>query len=386
MKEKTKKFMRWKFREYYKRARIKLPEDFYMREWGFILIDDNFPDKTVMIRHKAFNSAKQLINYLRENAPAHVYFSSALYNFPAAPMDKKGWLGADLIFDLDADHIVEEGDLRKYSYEKILGVVKEETEKLIDFLITDFGFSEDEIEVVFSGSRGYHIHISSERVRKLGSRERREIVDYVMGTGLEVERFLVEGEGGDLRILALEGWGKRLFTGLINSFYEITRMEEAKAIELLRDMEGIGEKRAKEKLRVARSEAMTERIKSGKLSQIPGLPRAVWEEVIRKIAVRGSKSDAPVTADIKRLIRMPTSLHAKTGLEVKPLKVEELKDFDPLEDAVVFADNKYVKVVAHSSAGIRMKGVEYKIEEGEEVSLPEHVALYFICRGVAEVV
>ena len=33
----------------------------------------------------------------------------------------------------------------------------------------------------FSGSKGYHIHVSSENVKSLGRDERREIVDYLTG-------------------------------------------------------------------------------------------------------------------------------------------------------------------------------------------------------------
>ena len=63
----------------------------------------------------------------------------------------------------------------------MLELVKKETFKLMDFLLDDFGFSEQEIELVFSGGRGYHFHIRSPKVLTLGSAERREIVNYVSG-------------------------------------------------------------------------------------------------------------------------------------------------------------------------------------------------------------
>ncbi|MBE0515784.1 MAG: DNA primase small subunit PriS [Methanophagales archaeon] len=417
MKEETRLFVKRKFKEYYTRARIELPKDFWMREWGFVLFDQYFPAKLVMRRHKSFTTKDDLMHYLGENAPAHAYYSSALYQYPAADMAKKGWIGSDLIFDLDADHIISEAEFKRSSYEQVLERVKEETVKLIDFLINDFGFGEDDIELVFSGSRGYHIHIKTDEVRGLGSRERREIVDYV-GRGPDVDVFLVYkaidygGEElrrcqycnkitkmkicpichgnttslsgqGDLRLLTHGAWGKRLLKGLIDFLHEIAEMEEEKAITALKKIGGVGEQRARDLIRVVKDEMSMKRIAEGKLGQISGFPQSAWQEIIKSVRVR-IDTDAPVTADIKRLIRLPTSLHGKSSLEVKPLRIETFNEFDPVVDAVVFGDSPVeIRVVRDSS--ITLNGERYKVEEGEIASVPEHAALYFICRGVAEI-
>ena len=420
MNEKTKRFVRSKFKEYYRDARIEIPEDLGMREWGFVLHDQYFPTKFVMRRHKSFATGEELVNYLRENAPAHAYHSTAIYTYPTAKMANKGWLGADLIFDLDADHIVSEAELQKYSYEDLLALVKKETEKLIDFLLNDFGFQRDDIELVFSGSRGYHIHIKTEEVRGLGRRERREIVDYVMATGLDMDSFLMDkavdygGQefrkclpcnkstrssvcpycGGDttvligkgsLRISTLEGWRGRLLKGLIEFLHGIAEREEEKSVKELKTIEGVGDGRAKEILRIAKNEAVIERIGKGLLDQIQRFPKSLWQVILTKESVRVMKteSDAPVTTDIKRLIRLPTSLHGKSSFKVKPLRIENFDDFDPLEDAVAFGDSA-IKISAARCSSIKLKGENYKIEEGEIASIPEHVALYFMCLGVAE--
>ena len=395
MNEETKRFVTSKFRAYYKRARIEPPKDFWMREWGFVLFDQYFPTKLVMRRHTSFTTKDDLMNYLRENAPAHAYYSTALYKYPSADMAKKGWLGADLIFDLDADHIVSEEELPRYSYEDLLGLVKKETLKLIDFLIDDFGFAEKDMELAFSGSRGYHIHINAGGVRGLGSRERREIVDYVMATGLDMDSFLIadlkgkehggEKPGkGDLRLIP-EGWGKRVRNGLIEFLHEIANMEEEQAIKVIRDAGEMDRKKAWGILRIAKDETVMRRIEGG---QIPQFAKPIWTGITKTITkiVRvksADRVDEPVTADIKRLIRLPGSLHGKSSLKVKPLTIETFKEFNPLEDAVVFDDSPVeIRVVRDST--ITLKGERYKVEEGEITSLPEHVALYFICRGVAE--
>ena len=392
-----------------------------------------------MRRHKAFATREELANYLRRNAPAHAYYSTALYKNPAAAkMSDKGWLGADLIFDLDADHLVSEAELPKFSYEDLLRLVKRETEKLLDFLVSDFGFREEEVELVFSGSRGYHLHVRSDEVRGLGSRERREIVDYVGATGLEIDRFLENrtvsggefrsgeelrrcrycnkitrrlacpvcgretailtskgrGRGGSLRISNLDGWGKRLLRGLTEFLHEIAGQGEEESLKELKSVLGVGEgdgvgegeKRVREMLKIAKDEAAVERIGRGLLDQIPGFSKSVWREILSKVAVRleKSESDAPVTADTKRLIRLPGSLHGKSSLVVKPLGIAELKDFEPLEDAVAFGGSP-VEVRALRKAAVKMKGERYEVKEGEVAVVPECAALYFFCRGAAEI-
>jgi DNA primase small subunit len=398
MNEKTKQFVARRFKAYYRSAKIAPPKEIEMREWGFVLFDPSYPAKLVMRRHTSFATKDDLANYLRENVPAHAYHSAAVYKYPTETMAKKGWLGADLIFDLDADHIVDEAELPRYSYEDLLALVKEETLKLTDFLTNDFGFADDDIELAFSGSRGYHVHIHTGGVRGLGSRERREIVDYVMATGLDMDSFLVPdlkekehgGETpigkGDLRLIPV-GWGKRVRDGLLEFLHEIAAMDEEQAIKAIRAAGELDRKKAKELLRIAKDETVMRRIEQG---QVPQFYKPIWSgittSVTKLVRVKSAdRVDEPVTADIKRLIRLPGSLHGKSSLRVKPLTVESFKEFNPLVDAVVFGD-KPVEIQATRNSSIKLKGEQYKVAEGEIAPLPEHVALYFLCRGAAELV
>ena len=58
--------------------------------------------------------------------------------------------------------------------------------------------------------------------------------------------------------------------------------------------------------------------------------------LISRLRERAALADEPVTTDIKRLIRLPTSLHGGSGFRVTPLSTGDLAGFDPLIDAVVF--------------------------------------------------
>src|SRR2546428_807020 len=58
-----------------------------------------------MVRHRSFKDPLSLLAAVRDLVPSHVYFSTAYYREPTAPMEEKGWIGADLVFDIDADHL-----------------------------------------------------------------------------------------------------------------------------------------------------------------------------------------------------------------------------------------------------------------------------------------
>ena len=106
---KTKDFLQEKFREYYSSADIMLPPRFTAREWGFLNWGGG-----VMNRHVRFSTINEIKAYLEKTAPAHSYHSVAYYSDPGSKtMIEKKWQGADLIFDLDADHLPEMEDVKK---------------------------------------------------------------------------------------------------------------------------------------------------------------------------------------------------------------------------------------------------------------------------------
>ncbi|MCJ2534211.1 MAG: DNA primase catalytic subunit PriS, partial [Candidatus Thermoplasmatota archaeon] len=83
-----------------------------------------------MIRHTSFDKKKNLMRFLGERAPQHTYYSSAYYQTPDAPtMQEKNWMGAELIFDLDSDHLP---NAETMSYSEQLSAVKKEFIKLVE--------------------------------------------------------------------------------------------------------------------------------------------------------------------------------------------------------------------------------------------------------------
>lgn len=388
MRLRTKKFLEEKFGKYYSNNQLKTPPSLSNREWGFIPLNKDFPEKTVMKRHKSFSTKQQLQSYLQSIIPVHVYFSSAYYERPSAPiMEEKEWKAADLVFDLDADHLVGAKNL---TYQEMLKKVKEETMHLLfDFLINDFGIDRDELELVFSGGRGYHIHVREEGFLDLNSQERREIIDYILGRGTQSLIKEKKKKGAKIPYLSSKGtnWNNRIKYYLFNNILpEIASKEKKDAINKLTSYNGVGEKTAKRIYRSIEREETLDRIKkNGQLDIARGIPKSFWEQLIEEAKQQlKANADEPVTSDIKRLIRLPTSLHGGTGFRVTPLSITEIEQFNPFVNAVVFEEDS-VKIYSKDNYETTLMNKKIKIEKDEIKEIPEYAAIFLSCIGKVEV-
>lgn len=377
MKAATLEFLRQRFTGYYRRETIIPPSSLSQREWGFVLFDAS--GETRMRRHIGFGSRQEMEEYVRSIIPAHIYYSSAYYETPGAPtMDAKHWAGADLIFDLDADHII------RGAYDVMLDRVREETVKLLAMLTGELGFSEKQIEVVFSGGRGYHIHIKDLAVRGWGSAERRELIDYVCGIGIDPGYILA------VRSPSPRGWRRRYIAAMSEYLSWLLGLPVEEAMAELERLDGVGEASAERFLAAAPD--MLRKINEGiPLNQndrviwpvIQALTSAPDGAFVTRLKQKAALADEPVTTDVKRLIRLPTSLHGGSGFRVTPLSPGDLHDFDPLADAVVFG-TKEVMVDCSIKTSMKILGNTYALDKSA-VKVPEALAVFLCCRGLAEI-
>jgi DNA primase small subunit len=386
--QKSIEFMKRTFQGYYESNTLDLPDRFGRREFAFLL----FGGKG-MIRHLGFEKREMIWNFLEERAPQHAYYSSAYYQHPdAAKMPDKLWMGAELIFDLDSDHLP---NADKMGYVESLVEVKKEFIKLIhEFLLGDFGFQEKHIELYFSGGRGYHCHVKDPAVLDLDSNERREIVDYITGRDLQDSLIFHEqatsrksygaysfagGKSLKMPTPDQDGWKGRISRGIIDMVNEIKKSEDPH--KKLQDY-GVSPQDA-ERLVQELSEERVRRIKDGLLDQSKTIRKFFLNSALRKTAVSLSagETDEPVTCDVKRLIRLPSSLHGKTGLKVVKIEVDGLKIFDPLRDAVVLPENP-VKILVQHEVSIEMKDQSYHLEQGIQ-EVPTYLGVFLIGRKEA---
>lgn len=381
-------FLYNQFKEYYQKNHIILPDRFSRREFAFMF----FGGKG-MLRHLSFSKKQEFQTFLHKRNPSHCYYSTAYYQHPDAPtMNEKEWMGAELIFDLDADHLP---NVETISYEKQLQMVKEEFIKLVDdFLLNDFGFEEKYLELYFSGGRGYHCHVKDPKIFHLDSGERREIVDYIIGRDLndnvvfhELSTGTKEYHGktypsGKKLIMPSPtepGWRGRISRGLIEILEEITKSDQP--IERLKEY-GVQESTA-EKLLEDLSTERIERIKKGELDQSKTIRKFFLNNILRKTAVSyaSGETDEPVTCDVKRLIRLPGSLHGKTGFRVTPVTLDKLPDFDPLIETIAFPDST-VQIQVTNDVQIWLNNQEFNYSKGDHV-VPLYVAIFLIGRRQA---
>jgi DNA primase small subunit len=371
----TLEFLKQRFSAYYRKGTLLIPPGLEQREWGFLFF--NISGDVRMRRHMGFATRREVTDYLRSMVPAHAFYSTAYYALPSAgTMNEKIWSGADLVFDLDADHIV------RGSYSMMLERVKEEAKKLIAMLTEELGFGKKEIEIVFSGGRGYHIHIRNIAVREWGSQERRELVDYVCGIGIDPE-IILKTCG-----LPISGWQKRYRKALLDELVHIQSLGHDDAIIQLTAIEGVAKKSASKFM--SSIDTIIEALKNSDadFSVNDRVFRAILKMegggLNERLKDQSALTDEPVTTDIKRLIRMPTSLHGGSGFRVTPLTFSDFLDFDPLIDAVVFGEND-VKVNISQSIPypVPILGNEYILEKGVN-SVPEALAVFLCCRGIAE--
>lgn len=397
----TRTFIRDKFAEYYEKyaSNIPSPTSIEKREFGFLL----FKEK-IMLRHKSFRNLVDLREFIKTTIPSDVYYSSAYYEKPIEKMEDKVWIGADLIFDIDADHIrspcskthdkwtcnkcgfvgrgmkpekcpicketrIEE---KKWFCEVCLESAKRETLKLVEVLTDDFGFPSEKMNVFFSGHRGYHLHLESEEILSLDPTARKEIVDYISGIGIEPEfHGLDKIRGPQLDNL---GWGGRIARGVYDFLLKATPGELA----------NIGLKKKAIKVIETHKERL---IKSWKEEGPWGILGINGSKKIAQFSVQRQsvKIDTVVTTDIHRLIRLAGTLHGKTGLMKTKVSITKLERFDPFKSAIAFKEGA-TSIHISEAPQIRLKDEKFGPYKEQKIKLPMALAMLLLCKGAASVV
>ncbi|MEM2104551.1 MAG: DNA primase small subunit PriS [Candidatus Bathyarchaeia archaeon] len=405
MNQKSRGFVKNLFSEYYMQAYSpKAPPTMERREFGFVLFEG------FVLRHKSFRSVYELKHFLGSSAPMDVYYSCAYYENPEAEMAQKAWLGADLIFDVDADHIPtncekihdewfcgvcgfagkgvkpekcpicnsEKFSVTSWPCETCLESAKTETTKLLDILMDDFGFSSSEIQTFFSGHRGYHVQIESEALSTLDSAARKEIVDYITCLGLETPL----QNAGEIKAKTSTsnqtgyGWSKRLNVGLI----EFIRNAEEN------DLIKIGLKRNIAEAIMQNKESLLKHLTiSGRWKSIRGVGSETVRILKKHVAnLQSAKIDTVVTTDIHRLIRLSETLHGKTGLKKTWFPTNEIEVFDPFKKASAFKKGTITLFVSDSPK-FKLNGETFGPYKNQKVELPTSAAILLICKNKAEV-
>ena len=361
------------FKEYYYHntklimENIPLLED---REFAYIDFDN------VMRRHISFR-IKEFKEWLLENVPKHFYHSSSYYMFPEKEMDSKGWKGADLVFDIDLDHISsykpekvilckDKGDIITKDEDECndkkeivilnnegLLAAKKELLNLLEILSRDFDIKIDDMQIFFSGARGYHVHIRNSKFLKLDSYARMEIKDYLTFDGIDI-RYINTEKSRPLR---------KFFNAVLSSNEKLKNVFTDSEIEFLK--------------KISRKKELSLFLKEIKKRKI------IAEKVNRFIPkFLGVQIDGVVTVDVSRLIRTPYSLHGKTGLIKTPVPYNDLDSFNPFVDSVR-KDEEKIKLKILYCPKIYWYDNDYGPYFNEEKTIPFSLGIYLSTNGLA---
>jgi DNA primase small subunit len=349
--------------------------------------------------------------------PSDVYYSTAYYEHPDLVMEQKGWLGSDIVFDVDADHIDtackethdmwtcsncketkrgkkpvkcpkcggEKIEEKAWLCDQCLIAAKEEVLKLVEFLAEDFGIKSSDMHLFFSGHRGYHLHLISDSLRVLDDAQRKEIVDYVMALGLDpAEQGLYQDlfDSKHPIIVGPEltdpGWRGRLARGV---YQILTEWNQNRLVEL-GFTRGAAAQIVSEQERI-KSEWSKKMLWSS-FQDKWRINDNAWRNILEKamsLVALPAKIDTVVTTDIHRLIRMPGTLNGKTGLKASPVELESLEEFDPFAEPAVFEGMQKVLVI--EAPQLRIRDQTFGPFSDEKVQLPLAAAVLLIAKGVA---
>jgi DNA primase small subunit len=366
------------FREYYfkRGGNIKAPSEIASREFGY------FPFGGGMVRHLSFTDIGTLRALLVREAPAGVYCSNSFYQDPTAEMQKKGWIRAELIFDIDADALKlpckqkhdiwlckdcgrKEFGLRPevcpsckrnrlleftWACAECIEGTKNETFKLLDYLEQDFGLSGAEISVFFSGNAGYHVQVGKSSLDHLDQHGRSEISDYLSARGI-MNPLLQTSKLSPTDF----GWRGRIARYIRDMRVDSSKLKANEYRKRLLEIEN--------------------KLKEDEVEEI--FNSAVESNIV--------KIDPMVTADIHRIFRMPETLNNKTGLVKKQCK--DLHSFDPLTESVaLLEENEMISMSVDMCPKINLGGMLFgPLVHVAKVELPLFVAVYLIARGAAKV-
>ena len=389
-----------RFGQYYQNAPLWSPPRIKTREWMFIPFGGAPP-----LRHKSFSDVNQVQSFLAQRAMHSCFYSTAYWRRPyELKMADKLWQGADLIFDLDGDHLPGVTDR---DFPGMLAVIQEQAWSLWnDYLEPEFGFSQEHLQVTFSGHRGFHLHYRDPRLFHLDSEARRELVSHIRGEGVDVQGGLARYHDQDAK-----GWTQRIRDGMdemimtLRSIHrgaegsnaELRRLEVA--LQSLQDREGNTSQRSaaaiKRLAELMDHDNRVQRLKEGKF-ELLGNYQTLFLNLLKADAsvVLGSagETDEVVTIDVRRQIRWPTSLHGKSGMRVSEFPLGRLDPdgshaYNPLHEAFVLGmdDAHEVEwVVDDAVAQFGERRIESTI--GERFRIHESGATFLVLKGWAKLV
>lgn len=322
--------MRRDIRDYYssrfdleKLAHVFSFDRFSQREFGFVSLTGKF------FRNISFENSKALSEFLIDRTPIHAYIGAIFNESPSreTPIHMLEWRGHELVFDIDLN---EYDTVRKYVCDcQGADQVCTHCWQLINLAIyiidesLRFDFGLEKIHWLFSGRRGIHGWVLDHVALELNQEQRKSIVDYFS---------VIHGEGETARIQdrnkLMYDFRKRVERTVLKFFLQGIRrrkdlldlgFKSNKATEIMKQLE-FQEGKIDENL------AKTVNFELAKINK--------YDEIMRRWLPR---IDHKVTIDLRRLIRLPYSIHGKTGKIARIMNPSDIFSFNPEKESSIYS-------------------------------------------------
>lgn len=401
-------WLRGLFQKYYAQNTVTLPYDPSRREFGWGI--EGKIDK----RHVHVENLSEFNSFLRNQTPLFVSASVSEFMNPGIqPMEKKGLLGSDLIYEFDADDLStsckEKHDswkcsscsahgkgrvkkctscgkgtlLDEWVCTECLSATKEQTFSLLNVLQNDFGFDEKSLHVNFSGSKGYHVYVRSQTIFTLPKSARVELMDYLSLHEFDAQLagFSFDGKAYRCpRYTKTVGHAKRLLSQLLQLVERGTEDEwvllSGSSPRSIRSYLGDASKR----------QQWFKEIHSGYLPALPGKKtEAFWNSVLSTLVERLRLSiDRQTSGDIFKLIRVPDTLHGSTGLRAQTIPLAQLGEYDPFTHSAVFSSLNERKLLVDHAPKLTIGTFTLDpVLEPTEMVVPGPLSVYLVGWGAA---
>lgn len=407
----TVSYLRDLFKNYYRNNPVTSPIAIETREVGI-----GEYGKKISSRHLSFRDVSGLNKYLIEKTPFFVSYSVGYYKFPdRRPMENKELFGADIVYEFDADdfdlpckneHDVwfckvcgEFGnghkdvcpkcqgktEITEWVCDKCLGHAKNETLRLMDFLENDFNLDPKSFVVSFSGSKGYHLRVTDKSIIPLSKSSRLQMMNYIQGKNLDLKQLGFEFKDKQWSCPSPKSFG---LSGKLLSFLK-DYITKTTIEQMISDLNITKQKATKiyDNKEVILNK-MDNNILWHSFSKDSKSDAKFWEDLlnlaISKICFR---IDPMSSSDIYKIMRMPDTIHGGTGFLSSTIKTkEELVNFNPLSDAVIFREDRTKRIEITRPIN-KFKLIEKEFGPytiGEKIDLPEAVSVYLLLKGVAK--
>ncbi len=367
-KSKEAEFLEKKFGEYYLKNKITL-ESIETREFGYGVFG-----RKIANRNLNFVNEAEMNRFLREQKPLFFSYSNAYYKFPnRKPMVNKELMKADIIYEFDADDLSNVVEINGYQWftKENVEDTKKQIFRLIDLLEKDFAFQADGVAINFSGKAGYHLHLRHKEIQNLSKQARIELVDYLTGAGIYFDNI-----GYDLDNLTIsKGVGK--WKERINAGLEIFFEKDKKEISTITNTPV-----PKLKNLLKSKEDLIKSLKKGYLFPLsPRKSKSFWTSVLENVVSEQMiPIDRQTSIDMHKIIRVPETLHGTTGFVAKTIAIDNLKEFDPHKETIVFGD-EMVRLFIKKAPKFSLKGESFGPYNKEEVELPLFAGVYLLGKG-----